>query len=360
MDQAPDTNKPPSASYRGTFRRHRKLFYMPVILGALAALFSLFGGAKSYKSTASLWIDTPPPAASSLASASTVTYPPAASEQAALSELLTTRSFVSSVAEHSLLGKSLGSADSIRKNAATLLGAGQIVPTVAGNQILQISTSASSPAVAQSVLGAVVAELRNYTGRATTQHDQAAIAYDRAQVKGADKAVATARTNVTEYQARHPGASQTDPNYVSLIAAENNAMTQLAQANTALGEITGTGNGDAWAIQVIDPPSQGTSAVLRKRKMIEIVLAGLLGGALVSFLAVVALTPAKKESWEDELPIGGPLAPVAPRDPFREGSPTAPAPEWSTPATTAIEAPRLSLGDRRFQFQTPSAPTEEQ
>ena len=60
--------------------------------------------------------------------------------------------------------------------------------------------------------------------------------------------------------------------------------------------------------------------------MAEVILGGAIGGLLVSFLAVVALTPAKKEVWEDELPIGNQLGPdVPPADPFPAGVPGVPA-----------------------------------
>lgn len=361
MDQSLDKSKPPSTSYRETVRRHRNLFCMPIILGALAAAFFLLGTGRTYKSTASLWIDTAPTMASSLNSNSgPLAEPPASAEQGILSELLTTGSFVSSVAEHSLLGKSLGSADAIRANAPGLLANGQVVQTVPGGQVLQISYSASSPAMAESVLGALIAQLRNYTDRLTAQHAQAAVAYDRDQVKVAETALATARGNVTAYQAQHPGVTRSDTNYVSLVSTENNAATQLARANTALSQVTGTGNG-GWSIQVIDPPGQASTTPLGKKKIAEVILGGALGGLLVSFLAVVALTPAKKEVWEDELPIGGPFFPDVPSaEPSRAESPRVPtAPAPSTPAPTAV-GPRLSLGDRRFQFRTPSAHTEEQ
>jgi uncharacterized protein involved in exopolysaccharide biosynthesis len=360
MDQGLDKSKPPSTSYRETFRRHRKLFCMPIILGAVAAAFFLFSVSKTYKSTASLWVNTSPPAQSSLGAGSSVlSEPPASAEQGILNELLSTDSFTTLVAKHSLLRNSLGAGPT--KNASALLGPGQIVPTVAGNQILQITYSASSPAVARSVLTALVAELRTYSTRLTTQHDQAAIAYDTQQVKVAEKAVATARRNVSAYQAQHPGVTQTDPNYVSLMAAENNAVTQLAQANTALSQVTGTGAG-AWSLQVIDPPSQPSTTTPRKSKMAEVILGGALGGALVAFLAVVALTPARKERWEDELPVGGPMAPdLSPSDPFRAPSPRVPtAPAGSTHMPTVVGQPRLSLGDRRFALRSRSAPSDDQ
>ena len=66
MDQGLDTSKPLSTSYRETFWRHRKLFCLPIVLGALAAAFFLFAMGKTYKSTASLWVDTTATAPSSV------------------------------------------------------------------------------------------------------------------------------------------------------------------------------------------------------------------------------------------------------------------------------------------------------
>lgn len=351
MDKGRDKSTPPSASYRETFRRHRKLFCLPVILGALAAAFFVFAMGRTYKSTASLWIDTTPAAPSSLDSNSTpLAEPPSSAEQGILTELLTTSSFTSSVAEHSLLGRSLGSAAAIRANAEGQLGNGQVVQTVPGGQVLQITYSASSPAMAQSVLSALIGQLRNYTDRLTAQHAQAAVAADREQVKAAEKALATARSNIGAFKAGHPGVTPADPKYAALVAAENNAATQLTHANTALSQAPDPAN-DSWSIRVIDPPSQGIAATPRKSKIAEVILGGALGGLLVSFLAVVLLTPAKKEAWEDEIPIGGPFGPDVPRPgPFGAGSSNGPtAPGRSTPVPTASR-----------QFATPSAPDEQQ
>jgi uncharacterized protein involved in exopolysaccharide biosynthesis len=362
MNHGLDNTKQPSPSYRGTFRRHRKLFCLPVVLGALAAVFFLFGLAKSYTSTASLWIDSDAPAPSSIGAntGSPLTQPPSAAVQAILNELLMTRAFASSVAETSLLGKSLGSPAAIQANAADKLGAGQVVQSVPGSQILTVSYSASSPAMAESVLRAVVTQLRSYTARLTAQHDQGAVAYDTQQAKGAETALATARNSVSAYLAQHPGATQSDPNYASLVQAENNAATQLAAANTTLSQVGGTTNANGWAIHLIDQPSPATTAAQGKSKMAEVILGGALGGVLVSFLAVVILTPAKKkEAWEDELPTKSPLGQDVPPDPFRAKSPGPPAASTHpTSGTTPFGRRRLYQRDR--QLLRPSGPTEEQ
>jgi len=361
MNQDLDKTKPPSTSYRETFSRHRKLLCLPVILGALAAAFFLFGTGKTYKSTASLWVDTAPPSPSSVGADATTSLaePPSAAEQAILGELLTTRSFAAAVARDVSPGRSSGSAGETGQTASKLVGAGQVSSTTPGGQVLQISYSASSPAMAESVLGAIVTELRTYTNRLASQHAQATVAYDRAQAKVAETALATARGTANAYQAQHPQANLADPNYAALVAAENNAATQLSQANTALSQ---AGTGQGWSVQVTDQPGPATTTALRKSKIAEVIFAGMLGGLLVSFLAVVALTPAKKEAWEDELPIGGPLVSgVPPARPFHAPSPAVPTePMQSPPAPTGTGELRVLLGERRVQFRTSAAPNEHQ
>jgi hypothetical protein len=227
---------------------------------------------------------------------------------------------------------------------------------------MQISYSASSSAMAENVLGAVIAQLRDYTGRLDAQHNQVTLAYDREQVNVAKAALATARGNVTAYQARHPGATHNDANYLSLAAAESNAAQQLSQANNALSEVTASGKTPGWEIQVVDPPSQATATTLRKSKMALTILGGALAGLLVSFLAVVALTPAKKEAWDDERSHEAPFVPdMLPADPFGPESPRVPAATAESNLAGAGAGRRgPSLGDRRFKFRTSSAPTEEQ
>lgn len=363
MDQGFDKGKPPSTSYRETFRRHRKLLCTPIVLGILGAAFFVFSTSSSYKSTASLWIDTTAPAPSSIGSntGTPLAQPPSTAEQGILGELLTTRSFASAVASSSLLGKSAGSSAATSQNAVAALAGGQITENVAGNQVLQISYTAPSQAMAESVLGAVVTQLRDYTDRLSAQHNQAVLGYDRAQVKSAQTALAAARNSVSAYQAQHPGVNETDPNYASLVSGENNDATQLAQANTALSQVAGS-NTSGWSIQVIDPASVATAATAKKSKMAEVIFAGALAGLLISFLAVVAMTPAKKEAWEDELPLGNPRrSDLPPADPFRAAPPVVATPSaHSSPGTSALGERRLSLGHRRFQLRAQSAPTDEQ
>jgi uncharacterized protein involved in exopolysaccharide biosynthesis len=366
LEQSPDKSNPPPTSYRQTWRRHRKLFLVPVVLGALAGAFFVFSSHPSYKSTASLWVDTAAPLPSTVGVGPTtpLSAPPAAAEQGILTELLTTQSFAASVAKNSSLGKTLGNSASIWKDAPTYLEGGQIVPTVAGEQILRITYSGPSPEEAQSVLAAVVAQLRDYNTDLTTQHDQNSVAYDREQVKLAQDALTAARDNVNSYLQQHPGASQADPNLLALTAAENNAVTALGTANATLSQASGTRDAGGWTIQVVDPASPGLAPGVGKKKMLEVILGGAFGGLLLSLLIVVAITPAKKEPWEDELPLGTPLVPnIPPADAFHRPAPMTtafphtPSPDAQPPVPAAVvgqDGPRLSTGERRFTFRRPS------
>ena len=353
MEQAPDKSKsPPSTSYRETYRRHRKLFFVPVILGALVAGLFAFTSGGTYTSTASLWVDTAPPLASSVGASLSppLTEPPAASEQGILTELLTTQAFASSVAKSSLLGKSLGSDASIQKNAPAYVEDKQVGSVVTGAQVLKITYTGSSPAMAQSVLGGIVEQLRNYNDGLSARHDQASVSYDKEQVNAAETALRIARSNVNAYLAQHPNAGQSDPNLQSLTTAETNASTQLGQANTALAQATSPASSVPWTIQVVDSPGPAISAALGKKKLLELILAGAFAGLLASILAVVALTPAKKEMWEDELPIGKTFVPdVPPGDPL-------PFPMQSSPGQ---ERPRLATGGRQFVFRGSSEHVED-
>lgn len=354
MDRHLDKDMPPATSYRGTFRRHRRLFYAPVVLGAIVAAVFVFSTGKTYKSTTSLWIDTAASAPSSIsANGGPLSEPPSAAEQAVLSELLSTRAFTASIAKSVLPRRAVPTPAAAQASAAALLGSGQLVETPSGSQVLQLTYTGSSPTLAKSVLTAAVKQLRHYTATLTARHNQATAAFDAQQVKVTRRAMRVARNNLAIYQAQHPGVGQTNSSYASLVAAETNAVTQLSQAKNALSQISSTGNSDIWSVQVIDPANPGSSIPVRKRKIAEVILGGGLAGALLSFLAVVALTPAKKEVWEDELPTNGSFG----HDPLHALRPRMNG--MSTASATAGGQALLSLVDRRFRFRASSSPPEE-
>ena len=124
---------------RRTIRKHRKLFALPLVLGAVAAGALAASSSSSFSSTASLWVDSAPPAQSS-EGASAVSIQPAMQEQTILNELLATRSFAAGIVHHSVLSKELGSNATSDTAAAKALGLmTKISSAVPGPQVLQIS-----------------------------------------------------------------------------------------------------------------------------------------------------------------------------------------------------------------------------
>src|SRR3954453_20745880 len=83
--------------YRATFRRHWVLFALIVLLCSLIGLTFSLGSPKLYRSSATLYVESPTDSAAFGA------LPPAAQEQSMLTELLSTNNFVHDIARNSPL-----------------------------------------------------------------------------------------------------------------------------------------------------------------------------------------------------------------------------------------------------------------
>lgn len=299
MAAVAETRQP---TYRQTFRRHRKLLSLPMVLGILVAGLFVVKHTTTYSSTASLWVDTPPSVASTVgATSSAAATSPAAAEQALLSELLTTRAFAAAVANDSALRQYLGRDAAA---AAALLEHGQVVVTVEGNQVMQVSYKGDSDGLTRSVLTGILNQLQQSSNGLLSHRDKAAVAYDKSQVQDMSTQLNAARNQIAQYEAQHPGANpKSDPTLSALTSAESSAATQYTIASGNLNQaLANNVNGGAWSVSVVDPPSTPTPSVQGKKTMIETLFAGLFGGFLVSLLGAMVLTPTRVERWEDELP----------------------------------------------------------
>ena len=306
-------------SYRQTFRQHRILFSLPIVLAVIVSAWAVLGSPKSYDSTTSLWVDTSAPADSSLGNVDPALTPPAQQEQTVVTELMATRSFVLSVGHKSLLGSYLathstsgfgpsallsGGGGSLDDRIIAALG-GKVMSTVAGPQILQLTYSGPTPAVAASTLGTVVQQLQADSARFVKVHGDSALTYYKAQVQTGSQAVAAARTELSSYLAQHRGAGLGDPTVNALTSAQSAANSQLNQAtqnyNDAVSSLHGGSGGST--VSVVDPASTPIGPSSGKKKELMGLLGGLFAGALISLLGVVAMTKRKPtEPWEDEEP----------------------------------------------------------
>ena len=310
-----------SAQLRLTFRRHRLLLTLPVVFAVILAAWTSFGQAKSYESTASLWVDKPASAESSLGNLNPAELPPAQQEQQVLLELLTTRSFMTTVADRSglkqhlitessdgfgpsaLLSKLTGP-KSVQDQIVSALGPKHLTSTVPGPQVLQISYTGGSPAVARSTLQAIVSGLEEASESLGQRHNEVAVGYYRSQVEAASKTLSSLRDQIAAYTRSHRGRGAGDPNLAALQTAAGAANSQLNEANGRLTQASGEADAgsDGSAVHVLDAPTVPLGPTSGMKRRVMAILGGLFAGLVVSFLAVVVLTPTRRDPWEDEPP----------------------------------------------------------
>jgi hypothetical protein len=315
-----------SASYRETFRQHRLILTLPIIVSMLIGGWFALGAPKSYQSTTSLWVDSAGSAPSTLDNLDPAVTPPSQQEQAVVAELLATRDFVLEIGHQSLLASYVAHGSSGGSGLAGILGGGagrggsvdgkiiaalgpkSILTAVPGPQVLQISYKGPTPAVAQSTLRALVNVLQQESASFTRVHDANALAYYKTQMASASEAVSSARKQEAAYLRQHPGATAADPNFNALTVAVQTANSQLTQANSNLTSSSGATSGGS-AMSVLDPATFPTSASSGKKIIVEGVLGGLIAGSVIAFLGTALLTRGRSEPWEDEVAEDRPAAP---------------------------------------------------
>jgi uncharacterized protein involved in exopolysaccharide biosynthesis len=310
-----------SALYRQTFRRHRLLLTLPVVAAVILAAWTSFGHPKAYESTASLWVDKPASAQSSLGNLNPAELPPAQQEQQVLLELLTTRSFMTGVAETSGLKQYLaaGTSDgfgptallskltgppSVQDQIVAALGPGRVTSLTPGPQVLQVSYTGGTPAVARNTLEAIVNGLERESTNLGRRHNEVAVDYYRSQVQAASKTLSSLRDQIAAYTKSHRGRGGRDANLAALQTAEGAASTQVNEANASLSQASGAAQAgsDGSAVHVLDAPTMPVGPTSGMKRRIMAIVGGLFAGLVISFLAVVVLTPTRRDPWEDEQP----------------------------------------------------------
>ncbi len=317
-----------STSYRETFRRNRLLLSLPMLVAMLLGAWSALGAAKAYESTLTLWVDTPGSAPSSVANVAPGVTPPSAQEQTVLTELLATPNFVLTIGHDSMLGQYLaahpgsgfgpsamigqlmGGGGSVGSRILAAFGGTNVVSAMPGPQVLSISFTGPTPAVAQSVLNTLVDVLQRESSSLTGEHGLAMLANYRSQVRAASHAVSVARSNEAAYVRLHRGATTADPVFSTLANALTAANGELNQAEIALNGWRSAATGGT-TMTVLDPATLPAAPTSGKKKIVEGVLGGLFGGAVVAFLGTIALTRKKSDPWEEES-LAGRLMPGSP------------------------------------------------
>ena len=283
------------SAYTKTYKRHRVLFTLPaILLAALAAAYA-FTAPKAYLSQASLWIDNPPTTQTSVGNANQAVTP-STEEQTLLNELLATQSFDLAVANGSPL-KGTGSNLTIAKKVLT-----GTTSTVSGPQVLGLGFAGSTPATAQGVLGSVIHQLQQQTSQFGTAFNQGAETYYRGQDSLAKKAAAKATAAANAYLTVHRKATiQSNPSYAALMSSVTAANAQVATDTSELNQAIGQTHDPGAAgllVRVVDTPVLPTAPKSGKKKIVELGVAGLIGGAVLSLLIVVLITPGGEDRWD--------------------------------------------------------------
>jgi uncharacterized protein involved in exopolysaccharide biosynthesis len=296
-------------SYIDTYRQHRVLFMVPLLIGMIVAIWINLGAPSLYRSSTSLWSDTAGGSANDLSGAP----PPAAQEQSMLNELLRTQYFVKSVAkggplndyleQHPSQGwgpgalvKKLRGAPTLDERITTALSPKRVTSLVLGPHVLKVSYDGPTPQVSYETLRVLIKRFE--TQRNALRAD--ALNSYSAAVAAASRALNSARTNVSTYLREHPGATQTDPQLQSLTHAARNALDQLSGATQGLNQAATAGLGSSGTtLRVVDQPEVPLAAYGQHKRLAFGVFAGLFVGALVSFLAIFAMTKSGRTAVAD-------------------------------------------------------------
>jgi hypothetical protein len=290
--------------YIDTYRQHRALYLVPLLIGMVMALWFNLGSPKLYRSSTSLWSDTAGGSANDASGAP----PPATQEQTMLNELLLTQYFPRRIAQKSpleaylkshpsdgwgpgaLLAKLRGPA-TLEDRVATALSPKRVTSLVLGPHVLKISYDGPSPTVSYETLRALVREFEKQ--RDALRAD--AITSYKDAITAASQALAKARADVSTYIREHPGVSQTDPQMRALLHSERNALDQLTGATEGLNQAANSALGNSQAtLRVVDPPEVPMAAYGRHKRFVFAIFAGMFVGALISAIVIFALTKTGK------------------------------------------------------------------
>jgi uncharacterized protein involved in exopolysaccharide biosynthesis len=296
-----------------TFYRHRLLAIVPIVIGVLVAAGYQMTQPGSYTSTTSLWVDASVPGQGTNTTAG---IDPSTLQEYAIQELLTTRSFAIAVGTSGPLGAYLSShpyaeatglaaipglsslfgstKGSLDDQIATYLPA-MIGFVDAGPQVLNIIATAPDPAVAAGTAKALIAQYASQVAAAQTATDQTAVTYYGEQVAQAQVTLQQAQQALSTYLAAHPttstvGVGDATATELNQALSLDTTTYQSVLGNYQQAQLTLANVGSQVGFRVLDAATASGVATSSKKKLLEVGIAGLVVGLLVSVLILTALT----------------------------------------------------------------------
>jgi uncharacterized protein involved in exopolysaccharide biosynthesis len=299
-------------SYVQTFKRHRLLFSLPVIIMTVLALWFVVATPKQYKAGASLFVDTPVTQASSFLDPNPGDVPPAAQTQQLLSELLATRSFRLKVghkgpltqylAEHPSEGwgpkgllRKLRGTQSADDRTWDALDAKHVMTALPGGQVLSIELHGPTPEVAVGTLSALIQTLKSERRDIDVARQQSAVTHFKNEMD-------TASRRIQDIDARVASAPEEAPAFEQARKAAETRLKRGARGyNQAVLSLAAAKEAGAPTYRLIDKPALPAPAVGGLKKSLFGVVAGIFVGCLISFLAIVLLTGSEDKREREEL-----------------------------------------------------------
>jgi uncharacterized protein involved in exopolysaccharide biosynthesis len=298
--------------YAETFFRHRILILLPLVLALAVSLSYEAVQPDSYRSTATLWFDSPTTGAATPAVPTSDTRP-SAEEVSVIQELLGTSEFSLAVVHRGPLAKYIAdhphwqsglaafpgldkafgpSGQSVDERAVSVLAASVSVAAT-GPQVVMLTVSGPTADVARGTASALVNQFTDEVLAGRKGKAQAAVAYDTAILQSAQQQLSDAQKALSAYEADHKGATlDIDPTLSSLrtgldLASQryDSALAQYNQAALDLQHVA-----DTSGFHVIDQPTLPVRPIGVKKRMLLTGLAGLVVGLTVSIAVLVALT----------------------------------------------------------------------
>jgi uncharacterized protein involved in exopolysaccharide biosynthesis len=281
--------------YIETFFRHKVLLLTPVVLTLLVSVWYVSTQSKTYTATSSVWFDSQIPGPAYFDATGNPGMQPAQQAQTLLTQLLSTKDFVTKAANRAPL-VDWARAHGVSPDQASTRLAGGVTAVQVGPQVMRLFAIDKDPTAATLELQAVTDEYFDTVQGIRSSRSQDSINYYQPRLDDAAKVKAQADAAQLAYLQAHPEAGAvgaTDPTYASLVSAATTARQQyldLQSAMTQAQQALGTEQTTAIS-HVIDPPGNAVASSMKK-KAIFAGAAGLFFGLLLGLLGLIALTAA--------------------------------------------------------------------
>lgn len=280
--------------YVEAYFRHPILLMLPVLVAVAASSAYVVRQPNAFRGGASLWCDTPVPNPSSIFGGSSQ-QSPAETQRAVLTELLLARTFLEKVGEKAVPSRYGTNGPKARADDALFQLARDVQVSTGGPHLLLVSTTGGTPRRASQLADAVMRTYIDEVNDTQRARAQSSLVFYRSQMDEASKALSDARAKLTQYaqanQGGGPAGTATDATIAQLTEQVSGAQANYdkAKGDASSAQLVISSGSDSGVVRVFDPATASPVPVGRRKKLVFAGAAGIFGGLMVSFLAILLL-----------------------------------------------------------------------